>query len=47
MLVHTPIFILAIAPAFVLHEIGHKIVAKYYGCWAEFRADPQGLQTVI
>jgi Zn-dependent protease len=47
MLVHTPIFILAIAPAFVLHEIGHKIVAKYYGCWAEFRADPQGLQTGI
>ena len=47
MLVHTPIFILAIAPAFVLHEIGHKIIAKYYGCWAEFRADPQGLQTGI
>ena len=47
MLVHTPIYILAIAPAFVLHEIGHKIVAKYYGCWAEFRADPQGLQTGI
>ena len=47
MLVHTPIFILAIAPAFVLHEIGHKIVAKYYGCWAEFRADPKGLQTGI
>jgi len=47
MLVHTPIYILAIAPAFVLHEIGHKVVAKYYGCWAEFRADPQGLQTGI
>ena len=47
MLVYTPIFIFAIAPAFVLHEIGHKIVAKYYGCWAEFRADPKGLQTGI
>ena len=47
MLVHTPIYIFAIAPAFVLHEIGHKIVAKYYGCWAEFRADPKGLQTGI
>ena len=28
----------------VLHEIGHKIVAKHYGCWAEFRADPRGLK---
>ena len=36
--------LIAIGPAFVLHEIGHKIVAKYYGCWAEFRADPKGLK---
>tara|TARA_Y100000588_G_scaffold381366_1_gene466900 strand:+ start:241 stop:1122 length:882 start_codon:yes stop_codon:yes gene_type:complete len=47
MLVYVPIFLFALGPAFVLHEIGHKIVAKYYGCWAEFRADPQGLQTGI
>jgi len=47
MLIYVPIFLFALGPAFVLHEIGHKIVAKYYGCWAEFRADPQGLQTGI
>ena len=47
MLVHTPIFIFALAPAFVFHEIGHKIIAKYYGCWAEFRADPKGLESGI
>jgi Zn-dependent protease len=28
----------------LLHEIGHKIVAKRHGCWAEFRADPKGLR---
>tara|TARA_B100000902_G_C27220093_1_gene869167 strand:+ start:193 stop:1077 length:885 start_codon:yes stop_codon:yes gene_type:complete len=47
MLVYVPIYVSVIAPAFVLHEIGHKIIAKYYGCWAEFRADPKGLQTGI
>tara|TARA_B110000438_G_C15683065_1_gene593278 strand:+ start:143 stop:1024 length:882 start_codon:yes stop_codon:yes gene_type:complete len=46
-LIEAPIFLFALGPAFVLHEIGHKIVAKYYGCWAEFRADPKGLQTGI
>ena len=46
-LIEAPIFLFALAPAFVLHEIGHKIVAKYYGCWAEFRADTKGLQTGI
>jgi len=25
--------------AFLLHEIGHKIVAQRFGCWAEFRAN--------
>ena len=39
-----PVMLLAVGPAFILHEIGHKIVAKRYGCWAEFRADPKGLQ---
>eukprot|EP01052_Picozoa_sp_SAG31_P042888 SAG31_NODE_6961_length_1833_cov_1.887543_1_plen_176_part_00 len=34
----------AVGLAFILHEIGHKIVAKKYGCWAEFRADPKGLR---
>ena len=35
---------LALAPAFVLHELAHKFVARHYGCWAEFRADPRGLK---
>ena len=36
--------LISIAPAFILHEFAHKFVAKYYGCWAEFRADPGGLR---
>lgn len=39
-----PVLLLAIGPAFLFHEIGHKIVAKKNGCWAEFRADPKGLR---
>lgn len=39
-----PVLLLAVGPAFLLHEIGHKIVAKKNGCWAEFRADPGGLR---
>ncbi len=38
-------YTIALAPAFILHELAHKFVAKHYGCWAEFRADPQGLRT--
>lgn len=44
LLLAMPVMLLAVGPAFILHEIGHKIVAKKYGCWAEFRADPKGLQ---
>ena len=36
--------LISLAPAFLLHEFAHKFVAKYYGCWAEFRADPSGLR---
>ena len=36
--------LLTLAPAFILHEIAHKVMAKRYGCWAEFRADPSGLR---
>ena len=43
-LISMPIMLIAVGPAFVLHEIGHKIIAKKNGCWAEFRADPKGLQ---
>ncbi len=39
-----PVMLIAVGPAFILHEIGHKIAAKYYGCWAEFRSDPRGLK---
>lgn len=35
--------IIAIAPAFILHEMAHKWVAQKYGCWSEFRYWPFGL----
>ncbi len=38
------IYFLSLAPAFLLHEIAHKVVARHYGCWAEFRASPGGLR---
>lgn len=44
LLLSMPVMFVAIGPAFLLHEIGHKLVAKKNGCWAEFRADPKGLQ---
>ena len=43
-LLSMPVMLLAVGPAFILHEIGHKIIAKRNGCWAEFRADPGGLR---
>lgn len=33
----------AVGTGFVLHELGHKVVAQRYGLWAEFRASPVGL----
>lgn len=39
-----PLMAIAIGPAFVLHELGHKFAARHYGCWAEFRSDPKGLR---
>ena len=38
------ISLISFTPAFLLHEFAHKFVAKFYGCWAEFRADPAGLR---
>lgn len=32
---------------FLLHELGHKIVAQHYKCWAEFRADNQMLALAV
>lgn len=37
----------AVVTGFLLHEIGHKIVAQRYGCWAEFRAWPFGLMFAV
>ena len=47
LLLAMPVMFLAIGPAFLLHEIGHKIIAKKNGCWAEFRADPRGLRNGV
>ena len=44
------IFILglvAFGPAFIIHELAHKFMARHYGCWAEFRADSAGLRTGV
>ena len=36
--------LLTFTPGFLIHEIAHKIQARKYGCWAEFRASPGGLR---
>lgn len=38
------LYFISLTPAFLLHEIAHKVVARKYGCWAEFRANPAGLR---
>jgi len=30
---------LSVIVGFLVHELSHKVVARKYGCWAEFRAD--------
>ena len=47
MLIWGILYILALGPAFIIHELAHKFLARHYGCWAEFRADPRGLKTGI
>ena len=37
-------WMIPIVPAFIVHELAHKFSARYYGCWAEFRASPGGLR---
>ncbi len=37
----------AVITAFLLHEMGHKVIAQRYGCWAEFRAWPMGLMLAV
>lgn len=34
---------LSVVAGFFVHEMSHKVVARKYGCWAEFRADFRGL----
>ncbi len=34
---------IAVPTGFLLHELGHKVTAQRYGCWAEFRAWTYGL----
>lgn len=29
---------ITVGTGFLLHELAHKFVAQYYGCWAEFKA---------
>jgi Zn-dependent protease len=38
-----PIAAVIVVPAFILHELAHKIVAQRRDMWAEFRANPFGL----
>ena len=40
----TIVGLLTFTPGFLVHEIAHKIQARKYGCWAEFRASPGGLR---
>ena len=35
--------VLSVLLGFFVHEMAHKVVARRYGCWAEFRADFMGL----
>lgn len=42
-----PIAFLAVLTGFFLHEMGHRIVARYYGCWAEFKMWSMGLLLAI
>ncbi len=36
-------FLLIFASAFLVHELAHKLLAQFYGSWAEFRANLSGL----
>lgn len=38
---------IAVGTGFLLHELGHKVVAQHYGCIAEFRSDNKMLLLAI
>jgi Zn-dependent protease len=42
-IINLGIILIALGFGFVLHELGHKFVAQYYGAQAEFRMWPTGL----
>lgn len=42
-----PVAIIALAPGFVLHELGHKFAAQKYGYFAEYRMWLQGLMLAL
>lgn len=35
--------LVAVVSGFLFHEMGHKVTAQYFGCWAEFRYSQWGL----
>ncbi len=37
----------AVGTAFLFHELAHRMVARKYGCWAEFRMWPMGLMMAL
>jgi Zn-dependent protease len=42
-----PVAFIVIAPAFVLHEMGHKLAAQHFHYWAEYRMWMQGLMMAV
>ena len=42
-----PVSLLIMAPAFVFHELGHKVMAQKFGFWAEYRMWVQGLLLAV
>ena len=39
--------LITVGIGFLLHELGHKVLAQKYGCWAEFRADSRMLALAL
>jgi len=39
LLIYIGISALTVGVGFLLHELAHKVIAQYYHCWAEFRAN--------
>lgn len=37
----------AVGTAFLFHELAHRMMARRYGCWAEFRMWPMGLMMAL